>query len=140
MTTPRTEPVPLWNIANILTMVRCAMVPVLVVLGCAAVAAASLAIPASPAYDVWAWLVWGREVTHLDLATTSAAHQAELVERLRTLGATPAARACNAWARALQVRSQQAFELRHLCAAAARQSRRRRTTSGSTPCAWRPIR
>ena len=27
---------------------------------------------------------------HLDLATTSAAHQAELVARLRTLGATPA--------------------------------------------------
>ncbi|PWI12671.1 glyoxalase [Streptomyces sp. Act143] len=27
---------------------------------------------------------------HLDLATTSAAHQAELVERLRALGATPA--------------------------------------------------
>src|SRR5699024_1662195 len=32
MTTPRTEEVPLWNIANILTMVRCAMVPLLVVL------------------------------------------------------------------------------------------------------------
>jgi hypothetical protein len=42
---------------------------VLVVTGCVAVAAASLAIPASPAYDVWAWLVWGREVGHLDLAT-----------------------------------------------------------------------
>ena len=37
--------------------------------GCVAVAAVSLAIPASPAYDVWAWLVWGREVGHLDLAT-----------------------------------------------------------------------
>ncbi|GAA1488543.1 CDP-diacylglycerol--glycerol-3-phosphate 3-phosphatidyltransferase [Brachybacterium sacelli] len=32
MTTSRTEPVPLWNIANILTLVRCAMVPLLVVL------------------------------------------------------------------------------------------------------------
>jgi len=32
MTAPRTAEVPLWNIANILTMVRCAMVPVLVVL------------------------------------------------------------------------------------------------------------
>lgn len=30
--TPRTDPVPLWNIANILTMLRCAMVPVFVVL------------------------------------------------------------------------------------------------------------
>jgi hypothetical protein len=43
--------------------------PALVVLGCVVVAAASLAISASPAYDVWAWLVWGREVGHLDLAT-----------------------------------------------------------------------
>lgn len=32
MTRPRTDEVPLWNIANILTMVRCAMVPLLVVL------------------------------------------------------------------------------------------------------------
>lgn len=31
-TTPRTEPVPLWNIANILTMARCVMVPIFVVL------------------------------------------------------------------------------------------------------------
>lgn len=31
-TAPRTDPVPLWNIANILTMIRCVMVPVLVVL------------------------------------------------------------------------------------------------------------
>ena len=32
MTTPRTDPVPLWNIANILTMIRCVMVPVFIVL------------------------------------------------------------------------------------------------------------
>lgn len=32
MTAPRPTEVPLWNIANILTMVRCAMVPLLVVL------------------------------------------------------------------------------------------------------------
>lgn len=32
MTAPRTDEVPLWNIANILTMVRCAMVPLLVLL------------------------------------------------------------------------------------------------------------
>ena len=32
MTAQRTDEVPLWNIANILTMVRCAMVPLLVVL------------------------------------------------------------------------------------------------------------
>lgn len=32
----------------------------------------------------------GKNRVHLDLATTSAAHQAPLVARLRTLGATPA--------------------------------------------------
>jgi hypothetical protein len=32
----------------------------------------------------------GKDRVHLDLATTSAAHQAELVSRLRDLGATPA--------------------------------------------------
>jgi hypothetical protein len=35
--------------------------------GCVVVAIASLAIPAALGYDPWAWLVWGREVTHLDL-------------------------------------------------------------------------
>src|SRR5690625_4218094 len=32
MTTPDADEVPLWNIANILTVVRCVMVPLLVVL------------------------------------------------------------------------------------------------------------
>lgn len=41
--------------------------PVLIVLGCVGVAVASLAIPAALGYDPWAWLVWGREVLHLDL-------------------------------------------------------------------------
>ena len=36
----------------------------------AVVVAASFAIPTTLAYDPWAWLVWGREVGHLDLATT----------------------------------------------------------------------
>ncbi len=29
----------------------------------------SLLIPSSPSYDPWAWLVWGREIVHLDLHT-----------------------------------------------------------------------
>ncbi|MDZ7732944.1 MAG: hypothetical protein U5R31_07330 [Acidimicrobiia bacterium] len=37
---------------------------------CLAVAAVSLAWPAALGYDPWAWLVWGREVTRLDLSTT----------------------------------------------------------------------
>jgi hypothetical protein len=34
------------------------------------IAALSLLIPSTPSYDPWAWLVWGREVAHLDLHTT----------------------------------------------------------------------
>ena len=41
----------------------------LLVLGCLAVAAVSLAWPSAPTYDSWAWLVWGREILHLDLVT-----------------------------------------------------------------------
>jgi hypothetical protein len=30
----------------------------------------SLLVPSTPSYDPWAWLVWGREIIHLDLKTT----------------------------------------------------------------------
>ncbi len=42
------------------------------VLGAIAVtiAALSLLIPSTPSYDPWAWLVWGREIVHLNLQTT----------------------------------------------------------------------
>jgi hypothetical protein len=42
---------------------------VVLVLGCLALAALSLLLPSAPTYDPWAWLVWGREVVHLDLST-----------------------------------------------------------------------
>jgi hypothetical protein len=32
-------------------------------------AACSLLIPSTPSYDPWAWLVWGREIVHLNLHT-----------------------------------------------------------------------
>src|SRR3954469_19264335 len=34
-----------------------------------ALAAASLLLPSVPTYDPWAWLIWGREITELDLST-----------------------------------------------------------------------
>lgn len=34
------------------------------------VAALSLLIPSTPSYDPWAWLIWGREIVHLNLQTT----------------------------------------------------------------------
>jgi hypothetical protein len=36
-----------------------------------ALAALSLALPYLPVYDPWGWLVWGRELGHLDLATAA---------------------------------------------------------------------
>ena len=40
-----------------------------VLLGCLAIAALTLLLPSTPTYDPWAWIVWGREVTELDLNT-----------------------------------------------------------------------
>jgi hypothetical protein len=34
------------------------------------IAAFSLLIPSTPSYDPWAWLVWGREIIHVNLHTT----------------------------------------------------------------------
>lgn len=36
-----------------------------------ALAALTLLLPSSPTYDPWSWLVWGREVAHLDLDTVA---------------------------------------------------------------------
>jgi hypothetical protein len=42
----------------------------LLLLGCLAVGAASLLAVSAPTYDPWAWIIWGREIAHLDLVTT----------------------------------------------------------------------
>ncbi len=44
--------------------------PGAVVAVCVALAVVSLPLPVTLGYDPWAWLVWGREVTGLDLSTT----------------------------------------------------------------------
>ena len=41
----------------------------LVVVGCLALAALSLLAPGAPTYDPWSWIIWGREIVHLDLST-----------------------------------------------------------------------
>jgi hypothetical protein len=43
----------------------------LLVAGCFALAALSLLLPSVPTQDSWSWVVWGREVAHLDLDTTA---------------------------------------------------------------------
>lgn len=44
----------------------------LAIAACVALAALSLLLPSAPSADAWAWIVWGREVLHLDLDTTNA--------------------------------------------------------------------
>lgn len=39
--------------------------------GCVVIAFLSLLLPSTPTYDPWAWIIWGREVIHADLLTTS---------------------------------------------------------------------
>jgi hypothetical protein len=41
----------------------------LIMLACLAVAALTLLFPSTPTYDPWAWILWGREITQLDLVT-----------------------------------------------------------------------
>ena len=41
----------------------------LIILGCLAVSALTLLFPSTPTYDPWAWILWGREITELDLVT-----------------------------------------------------------------------
>ena len=36
---------------------------------CLAIAAVTLLWPSTPTYDPWAWILWGREITELDLVT-----------------------------------------------------------------------
>ena len=33
-------------------------------------AALTLLLPSAPTYDPWSWIIWGREIAHLDLVTT----------------------------------------------------------------------
>jgi hypothetical protein len=40
------------------------------VAACVALAALSLLLPSAPTYDPWSWIIWGREIAHLDLVTT----------------------------------------------------------------------
>jgi len=46
-------------------------VPLVVVLGAVGLALLSLLLPSEPTYDLWAWIVWSREVAEGSLSTTN---------------------------------------------------------------------
>ena len=42
-----------------------------VIAACLGLSALTLLFPSTPTYDPWAWIMWGREIAHLDLVTES---------------------------------------------------------------------
>lgn len=61
------------------------------------VAACSLLIPSTPSYDPWAWLVWGREIVHLNLQTTGGPSWKPLPMIFTTVFAPFGSAAPNLW-------------------------------------------
>ena len=49
------------------------------------IAALTLLIPSTPSYDPWSWLIWGREIIHLDLHTTGGPTWKPLMVILTTI-------------------------------------------------------
>ena len=64
------------------------------VLACLALAALAHLLPAAPTYDPWAWIIWGREILHLDLDTRTGPSW----KPLPVLLTTPLALAGDEWA------------------------------------------
>jgi hypothetical protein len=49
------------------------------------IGALSLLVPSTPSYDPWSWLVWGRQIIHLDLQTTGGPTWKPLTVLLATI-------------------------------------------------------
>ncbi len=60
-------------------------------------AIASLAVARSPTFDVWSWLVWGREIAHGDLVTTWGPQFKPLPVAVATLAAPLGSAAVPIW-------------------------------------------
>ena len=60
---------------------------VAIVAGSTLLAALSLLLPTVPTYDPWSWIIWGREVTQLDLSTVSGPSWKPLPVAVTTFGA-----------------------------------------------------
>ena len=65
--------------------------------GALVIGALSLLIPSTPSYDPWAWLVWGREIVHLNLHTTGGPTWKPLPVIFTTLFAPFGAAAPDLW-------------------------------------------
>ena len=64
---------------------------------CVAIAALSLLLPSAPTYDPFSWLIWGREITHLELHTADGPSWKPLPVAITTLLAPTGAAAPWLW-------------------------------------------
>lgn len=60
---PQHLPLALWHAARRIPVFGWAL------LACVLLASLSLLLPSAPTYDPWAWIIWGREIAHLNLDT-----------------------------------------------------------------------
>ena len=62
-------------------------IPLAIVAGSTLLAALSLLLPTAPTYDPWSWIIWGREITQLDLSTVNGPSWKPLPVAVTTIGA-----------------------------------------------------
>jgi hypothetical protein len=68
-----------------------------VVVAVLALAALTFLMPSAPTYDPWAWIIWGREILHLDLSTVQGPSWKPLPVLLTTPFALFGSAAPNLW-------------------------------------------
>ena len=70
---------------------------VLLLLGAVVLSALSLLLPSAPTYDPFSWLIWGREIAHLDLSTTEGPSWKPLPVAITTLLSPTGSAAPDLW-------------------------------------------
>jgi hypothetical protein len=82
---PRGRRRPAFEAAGRLARIAPAHPIALLAAACVAAAALSLLLPSAPTYDPFSWLIWGREITHLDLRTSEGPSWKPLPVAITTL-------------------------------------------------------
>jgi hypothetical protein len=92
--------------------------PALLIAGASLVLATlSLLLPSAPTYDPWAWIIWGREITQLDLVTVDGPSWKPLPVILTTLTAPLGEASASIWLVAARAGAIAALPLAFLLAA-----------------------
>ncbi len=94
---PRGRRRPAFDAADKLVRIARSRPITLLTAACVAIAALSLLLPSAPTYDPFSWLIWGREITHLELHTADGPSWKPLPVAITTLLAPTGAAAPWLW-------------------------------------------